>query len=192
MITIRRERPTDVVAREALLDLSFGQCRFDKTSERLREGRLPADGLSFVAVEGGRQEGRIVGTVRLWHVSTGAGRPALLLGPLAVSPDRRNRGIGASLIRRALRDARRLRHGAVMLVGDAPYYGRFGFAADKTGRLRLPGPYEPDRLLALELMPRALGGAQGLVAATGEPAWKPQPDALVARFRRSNGMPRAA
>jgi predicted N-acetyltransferase YhbS len=142
MITIRRERPTDIVAREALLDLSFGQCRFDKTSERLRVGRRPADGLSFVAVEGGRQGGRIVGTVRLWHISTGAGRPALLLGPLAVSPDRRNRGIGASLIRRALRDARRFGHGAMMLVGDAPYYGRFGFAADKTGRLWLPGPYE--------------------------------------------------
>jgi predicted N-acetyltransferase YhbS len=192
MITIRRERPTDVVAREALLDLSFGQCRFDKTSERLREGRLPADGLSFVAVEGGRQGGRIVGTVRLWHISTGAGRPALLLGPLAVSPDRRNRGIGASLIRRALRDARRFGHGAMMLVGDAPYYGRFGFAADKTGRLWLPGPYEPDRLLALELMPRALDGAHGLVAATGEPARKPEPDVLAARFRRSNRMPRAA
>jgi predicted N-acetyltransferase YhbS len=187
MITIRRERPTDVAAREALLDLSFGQCRFDKTSERLREGRLPADGLSFVAVEGGR----LVGTVRLWHISS-PGRPALLLGPLAVSPDRRNRGIGASLIRRALRDARRLGHGAVMLVGDAPYYCRFGFAADKTGRVWLPGPYEPDRLLALELMPRALDGAHGLVAATGEPARKPEPDALAARFRRSNRMPRAA
>jgi predicted N-acetyltransferase YhbS len=188
MITIRRERPTDVVAREALLDLSFGQCRFDKTSERLREGRLPADGLSFVALE----SGRIIGTVRLWHISTGAGRPALLLGPLAVPPDRRNRGIGASLIRRALRDARRLGHGAMMLVGDAPYYGRFGFAADKTGRLWLPGPYEPNRLLALELTPGALDGAHGLVAATGEPARKPQPDALAARFPRSNGMPRAA
>jgi predicted N-acetyltransferase YhbS len=196
MITIRRERPTDIVAREALLDLSFGQCRFDKTSERLRVGRRPADGLSFVAVEGGRQGGRqggrIVGTVRLWHISTGAGRPALLLGPLAVSPDRRNRGIGASLIRRALRDARRFGHGAMMLVGDAPYYGRFGFAADKTGRLWLPGRYEPDRLLALELTPAALDGAHGLVAATGEPARNPQPDALVARFPRSNGMPRAA
>src|SRR5262249_11801447 len=71
MIAIRLERPADVTAREALLDLSFGRGRFDKTSERLREGRLPADKLAYVAVDGGR----VVGTVRLWHVSTGAGRP---------------------------------------------------------------------------------------------------------------------
>ena len=97
----------------------------------------PADGLSFVAVE----DGRVIGTVRLWPVTAGAGRPALLLGPLAVDPDCRNRGIGAALMRRALRDARR-GHKAVLLVGDAPYYGRFGFSAEKTGSLWLPGPYE--------------------------------------------------
>ena len=148
MITIRRERPTDVVAREALLDLSFGQCRFDKTSERLREGRLPADGLSFVAVEGGRQEGRIVGTVRLWHVSTGAGRPALLLGPLAVSPDRRNRGIGASLIRRALRDARRFGHGAMIRLPGAPVLlGCYHVSQQNTNTGKLT-PKMIDRVLA--------------------------------------------
>jgi predicted N-acetyltransferase YhbS len=193
MITIRHERPTDVQAREALLDLAFGACRFDKTSERLREGRLPAQRLSFVALDGGR----MVGTVRLWHISTGPGQPALLLGPLAVSPDRRNRGIGASLMRRALRDARRLGHCAVMLVGDAPYYDRFGFGADKTGLLRLPGPYEPNRLLALELEPHALDGARGLIAAGG--AFAPALDRVtrVAGVRKSNGIksngiPRAA
>lgn len=193
MITIHREQLTDVQAREALLDLAFGACRFDKTSERLREGRLPAEGLSFVALDGGR----IVGTVRLWHVSTGPGRPALLLGPLAVSPDRRNRGVGASLMRRALRDARRLGHRAVMLVGDAPYYGRFGFCANKTGLLRLPGPYEPDRLLALELMPHALDGARGMILAGGALAPALDRDARGAGIRKSNGIksnaiPRAA
>jgi len=188
MIMIRQERPADVSAREALLDLSFGQCRFDKTSERLREGRLPAEGLAFVAVDGGR----IVGTVRLWQVSSGPGRTALLLGPLAVLPDRRNRGVGAALMRRALRDARRLGHRAVMLVGDASYYSRFGFDAANTGLLWLPGPYEPDRLLALELVPEALAGARGLVAATGRLAPKPELGAMLARLRASNGIPRAA
>ncbi|MBO0755452.1 MAG: N-acetyltransferase [Bradyrhizobiaceae bacterium] len=187
MVTIRQERPTDIVAREALLDLSLGQGRFDKTSERLREGRLPAEDLSFVAVE----HGRIVGTVRLWHVSMGAGRPALLLGPLAVAPDRRRRGVGTALVRRALRDARRGGHRALILVGDAPYYGRFGFTAAKTGALELPGPYEPARFLALELVPGGIDGARGLIRATGPLFSKPDAGAN-ARPCPSNMMPLAA
>ena len=85
MVTIRRERKADVAPREALLDVSYGPIRFSKTSERLREGRRP--GLSFVAASGRR----LVGTVRLWDVSAGPGRPALLLGPLTVAPDCRNK-----------------------------------------------------------------------------------------------------
>src|SRR5262245_55490465 len=98
MITIRQERKSDAAEREAVLELAYGPVRFTKTSERLREGRLPADGLSLVAVE----DDRIVGTVRLWHVTAGPGRPALLLGPLAVHPGCRSRGIGAALMQRAL------------------------------------------------------------------------------------------
>ncbi len=82
MVTIREEKFADVAAREALLDEAYGAARFAKTSERLREGRLPADGLSLVAVD----RGRLVGTVRLWNVTPGPGRDALLLGPLAVHP----------------------------------------------------------------------------------------------------------
>ena len=155
MITIRPEQPADVAAREALLDVAYGEVRFTKPSERLRERRTPA--LAFVAVE----DGRLVGTIRLWHVCAGSGRPALLLGPLAVHPDCRRRGIGGAVMRRALRAARGLGSGAVLLVGDAAYYGRFGFAADKTGALAMPGPYERDRLLALELVVGALDGARG-------------------------------
>src|SRR4051812_50175990 len=88
MVTIRRERKSDVAPREALLDVSYGPIRFSKTSERLREGRRP--GLSFVAASGRR----LVGTVRLWDVSAGPGRPAPLLGALAVAPRCRQRGIG--------------------------------------------------------------------------------------------------
>ena len=152
MITLRHERPCDLAAREALLDEAFGDSRARKTSQRLREGRLPAEGLSLIAAEGRR----VIGTARLWHVTCASGEHALLLGPVAVAAASRGRGIGAALVRRAVAQARRLGHGAVILVGDAPYYGRFGFAADKTAGLRLPGPFERHRLLALELKPGAL------------------------------------
>jgi predicted N-acetyltransferase YhbS len=190
MVTIRNERPTDVVAREALLDRAYGLARFTKTSERLREGRRPADELAFVAIE----RGRVVGTVRLWHVWAGADRPALLLGPLAVDPKERNRGIGSKLVRHAIAAARRLGHQAVLLVGDAAYYGRFGFSAEKSVALWMPGRYEVERLLAFELAPGALDGARGLIGAAGELAPKPDLKALVAAVDSGHRdvMPRAA
>ena len=162
-MNIRHERPSDVKAREALLDEAFGETRYRKSSQRLRDGRLPAEGLSFIAAEGKR----VVGTARLWNAACAGGETALLLGPVAVKADCRNRGIGADLVRHAVAEARRLGHDAVILVGDAPYYGRFGFSAEKTGRLRLPGPFERHRLLALELTPGALDGARGVIRATG-------------------------
>jgi predicted N-acetyltransferase YhbS len=161
MITIRQERPSDVAAREALLDIAYGDVRFIKPSERLRKGRKPADGLSFVAVE----HGRIVGTVRLWPVTAGQVIPCLLLGPLAVHPDCRNRGIGAALMRRAMSAACRHSHAAVLLVGDASYYGRFGFSAEAAGPLRLPGLDNQQRLLAHEFKPGALTAARGAIHA---------------------------
>jgi len=164
MITIRQERSTDIPALERLLDAAFGPARRAKTSERLRENRFAADELSFVAVE----NGRLIGTARLWSIAAGLGRPALLLGPVAVAADARRRGIGAMLVKRALAEARRLGHRAVLLVGDAPYYGRFGFRAEPAAALRLPGPFEPERFLGLELVPGALAGARGLVRATGQ------------------------
>ena len=100
-------------------------------------GPLAAAGLSFVATE----DGPIVGTVRLWDVSAGPGRRALLLGPLAVSPEHQSTGIGGKLMKQAIATARMRGHGAILLVGDAPYYGRFGFSAEKTGSLWMPGPY---------------------------------------------------
>ena len=176
MIAIRHEKISDFAAREALLDRAYGPGRFAKTSARLREDRLPAEGLSFVATV----RGRIVGTVRLWNVAAGPGRPALLLGPLAVDPACQNRGIGAALMQRAIEAARKLGHRAVLLVGDAPYYGRFGFSAAATASLWMPGPYEQARLLALELVPGALNGARGLIGATGTLASRPDIAALVA------------
>jgi predicted N-acetyltransferase YhbS len=163
MITIRRDLGRDAAAREALLDLGYGALRFSKVSHRLREGRLPAAGLAFVACD----HGRIIGTVQLWDVAAGDGRPALLLGPLTVHPSHRDRGVGSALMRHALAAAGKLGHQAVLLVGDADYYERFGFSNEKTRSLWLPGRYDAHRFLALELSPGALDGASGLVRATG-------------------------
>ena len=178
MLSIREERPADAPAREALLDACFGDERFEKTCERLREGRRPADGLSLVI----EADGAIVGTVRLWHVAAGPGRPALLLGPIAVDPALQGLGLGSKLMRAALARARALGHTAVLLVGDAPYYARFGFAAKHAKALRLPGPVDRARFLGLELVPGALAGARGLVAATGRPVAMPDGLAFPARL----------
>ena len=176
MFTIQHETSFDCALREALLDDVLGEARFTKTSARLREHRLPAEGLSFVA----RARRRVIGTVQLWNVSAGPRRPALLLGPLAVACDCRNRGIGTAPVRRALSDAREREHRAVLLVGDDAYYSRFGFASEKTQALWLPGPHERHRLLAVELAAGALDGAHGLVYATGRIVPKPDLSALVA------------
>ncbi|MBR1203400.1 MULTISPECIES: GNAT family N-acetyltransferase [unclassified Bradyrhizobium] len=162
---IRAERASDVVAREALLDACFGENRHARTCQRLRDGRAPAQGLSLAAV---RQDGRLVGTVRLWHVSAG-GRSALMLGPLAVDDDCRGLGVGAALMQRALAVAKARGHGAVILLGDAPYYARYGFTAARTGELSLPGAFERERLLGLELVEGALDGAWGMITPTGAP-----------------------
>ena len=167
MISIRTESGNDVAARDALLDEAYGPSRFRKPSETIRRGRKPAAAL--VAVDGER----IVGTVRLWNIDCG-GKPALLLGPLAVACDRQGEGIGAALMAHAIDAARLSGHAAILLVGDAAYYGRFGFTADKTARLAMPGPFERHRLLGLELQPGALDAAAGLIAPAGRPVAKPR------------------
>ena len=97
----------------------------------------------------------------MWPLGEWRRRQRLLLGPLAVDPSLKNAGIGSALMRHAIAEAGRLGHRAILLVGDAPYYGRFGFSAEKTGSLAMPGPYERHRLLALELVEGALDGAHG-------------------------------
>jgi predicted N-acetyltransferase YhbS len=159
MLTIRQEKASDAAAREVLLDGAYGPVRFEKPSQRLRAGRAAARGLSFVAVE----DGRVIGTVRLWEVAAGPGRTALLLGPLAVDPACRNRGIGSALMQRALHDAGRRGHAAVLLVGDPAYYGRFRFSAERTGGLWLPGLADKARLLGCELVSGALDGVRGAI-----------------------------
>src|SRR5712671_4549786 len=164
---IRAERASDVAAREALLDACFGDNRHTRTCQRLRDGRAPAEGLALSAV----RQGRVVGSVRLWHVSAG-GIPALMLGPLAVEASSRKLGVGAALMDHALAAAKARGHRAVILLGDAPYYARYGFTARKTAGLSLMGPFERDRLLGLELTEGALDGAWGMIVPAGAPVAK--------------------
>jgi len=166
---IAEETPDDVEAREALLDAAFGPARFLKTCERLRAGRQPARGLALSAHE----DGRLIATLRLWPVLAGAGRPALLLGPLAVAQNLQSLGLGGAMIRSALSRAKARNHRAILLVGDAPYYARFGFERRLAEGLTLPGWVDPARFLGLELAPGALAGAQGRVTAAGQRAAAP-------------------
>jgi predicted N-acetyltransferase YhbS len=180
---IRAERASDVAAREALLDACFGDDRHMRTCQRLRDGRAPAEGLALSAV----RQGRLVGSVRLWHVSAG-GIPALMLGPLAVEASSRQLGVGAALMDHALAAAKARGHRAVILLGDAPYYARFGFSSAKTGELALPGAFERDRLLGLELREGALDGAWGMIAATGASL----PKTRATRAAKARLVPRVA
>jgi len=182
---IRQEKLADIAAREALLDRAYGPSRFTKSSQSLRQDRLPASGLSFVAAD----DGEIVGTVRLWNVRDGAGNDALLLGPLAVAPEHRSNGLGGRLMKHAIAAARMRGHGAILLVGDAPYYERFGFSAAQTGSLAMPGAYEQHRLLGLELRADALAGAQGVISATGRFVSKPDLHEQVAASPRAVKSP---
>ncbi|MHA7968036.1 GNAT family N-acetyltransferase [Rhizobium sp. CAU 1783] len=169
------ETPADVVAREALLDRAMGPERKMKSSEKIRQGRLPAEGLALVARD---RSGHVIGTVRLWNVEAGVSREgrtidALLLGPLAVDPLHEGKGIGSALMRAALIEARKREHGAVLLVGDAAYYERFGFFAEKAQHLVMPGPFARERFLALELKAGWLDGAAGMIVASGRKLSQP-------------------
>lgn len=182
-IVIGHEHVADIGARELLLDRAFGPARYRKTCQKLRVGRLPARGLSLIArVDTGLGEA-VVGTVRLWHVDAG-GVPALMLGPLAVDARYRRFGVGARLMDEAITRAKALGHHAILLVGDAPYYTRFGFARRHTLALRMPGPVEDARFLGLELTPGAFAEARGLVKPTGAVDLAARRNAHRTKFRR--------
>src|SRR5262249_28080238 len=146
-----------------LLDLAFGLARYAKTSYRLREGNSAIEGLSLVTREPGFG---LTGAISFWPLKIGqGGTDALLLGPLAVHPERQNLGIGRALMLDGLGKAKALGHRLVILVGDEPYYARVGFKRMPHGQIELPGPVDPNRLLYLELAKGALMLAKGLVLA---------------------------
>jgi len=189
LFSIVRETGRHVAAREILLDAAMGPGRKRKASEALRRGRRPAADLAFAAIAA---DGRLVGTVRLWSIAAGQRGeeevPALLLGPLAVDPNMHKAGIGGALMRHAICEAARLGHGAVLLMGDPAYYGRFGFSSAATANLAMPGPFEPHRLLALEIAPGHLTRAAGTLV----PAILTQPPVITDEYPYASASARPA
>lgn len=160
MVRIESERPEHAAAIEHLLNDSFGPGRFAKTVYRLREGVAPIAALSVVGIDA---DGKLVGSLRYWPVMIDGRHEAIMLGPLAVDPTRRSNGIGQKLMEATLARAAELGHRICVLVGDEPYYAKVGFQRALARNLALPGPVDPARLLAKELMPDALAGVAGLI-----------------------------
>lgn len=162
-LSILPEAKEDAEAIERLHERAFGPGRFAKTAYRLREQIEHRIDLSFTA----RIGTLLVGSVWLTPVRIGEAK-ALLLGPLTVEPAFRERGIGQALIVRALKEASAKGHRLVILVGDEPYYGKSGFKQIPAGRVLVPGPVDPARLLVAELAPGAFDGVSGRVRAEWE------------------------
>lgn len=152
------ERPEDAAAVGALIDAAFGPGRFAKTAERLREGNHPLLDISFTA----RSQGELIGCVRMWPIRIGE-RAAVFLGPFAVDPVWRSRGLGATLITTACEAATAAGHDLILLVGDQPYFGTLGFSMVPERRIVMPGPVDPRRVLWRALVPGAADGFDGEV-----------------------------
>lgn len=159
MSGLRQETKDDWWEVEALYDLCFAPGREALSSYRLRDGVEPVAGLSMVARDA---DGIVGGAIRYWPVLVG-GAQVLLLGPVAVHPTRQGEGLGGFLIRESLAVAREVGWQRVLLIGDAPYYGRFGFEP-LTGVV-MPPPTDPARILGRALVEGAWDGVQGDVAA---------------------------
>lgn len=163
MTEFEHEQSEDRDAVEALFDLAFAPGRSLLSSYRLRIGAEPVADLCLIARD---EFGSIVGAIRYWPIRIGSpGDPdevqALLLGPVAVHPTRQSEGLGARLILSSLEKAAELGWTACLLVGDEPYYRRFGFRRALVERVAFPNPTNPKRVLGLELVPGALARAKG-------------------------------
>lgn len=142
MYQLRQETPEDYWEVEALYDLCFAPGREALSSYRLRDHVPPVTALCRVARDG---DGILAGAIRFWPVRVGSDAPALLLGPVAVHPTRQGEGLGGALINDSVDRARGGGWSRVLLVGDAPYYSRFGFA--RLDGVMMPPPTNPDRVL---------------------------------------------
>lgn len=139
---------------EAVLDRAFGPDRHARTAYRIRAGMAPLDALSFAALD---EDDLLVGTIQCWPIGLmtpqGAQVPLVMVGPVAVVPERQGEGFGVGLMSAMIEADARLATGVAgslpqVLIGDADYYGRWGFTAGATAGWRCPGPYEASRLLA--------------------------------------------
>jgi len=163
-MNITLEQSVHAAAIEQLLDSSFGPKRHTKTVYRLRKNVVPVADLCFVATDTDEAGNEVLlGTIRYWPVMLGNSVQALMLGPIAIDPAHRSEGLGGKLIRHSLEAAKALGHRIVILVGDAPYYVRFGFQRDLVAGLSLPGPVDHTRFQGLELVEGALTGVTGMV-----------------------------
>jgi len=160
-VTNRPLTPADFPAVSRLHAKVFGPGRFTRTAYRVREGAPALSPYCRVALLGDR----LVAAVRFTPINIGRVGGALLLGPLAVDPDLAGQGFGKRLIGEALEAAKADGVKLVVLVGDVPYYGRFGFSPVPRGQITLPGPVDPQRLLAAELQPGTLAAFNGVIAA---------------------------
>ena len=149
------ETPEDWWEVEALFDLCFAPGREALSSYRLRDGVPPVAELCHVARD---ETGAVAGAIRYWPIRIGE-HEALLLGPVAVHPTHQGEGLGAFLIQETLEHARALGAARVLLIGDAPYYGRFGFQICRA--VSVPPPTNPDRILSLALTPGGWTGVSG-------------------------------
>jgi predicted N-acetyltransferase YhbS len=157
-LNIQAEQPEDDPAIEKLSERTFGPGRFARSAYRLREGVEHRRDLSYTA----RIGTLLVGSVRLTPIKIGAAK-ALLLGPLTVEPPFRSRGVGRALIEASMKAAVESGVKLLLLVGDEPYYGRLGFKKVEKGRVKLPGPVDPERVLIAELVAGAFVGVEGAV-----------------------------
>jgi predicted N-acetyltransferase YhbS len=165
-LNILPETLGDALAIERLHERTFGPGRFARSAFRIREGRGHSLDLSYTA----RIGTLLVGSICLTPICIGE-TPALLLGPLTVEPPFRSRGVGSTLMTRALKDAAAKGHRLVVLVGDEPYYGKAGFKRIPKGLVKMPGPVDPARLLVNELVPGAFEGVAGMI----RPDWAEAP-----------------
>ena len=162
MYDLVQETPDDWWEVEALYDLCFAPGRTALSSYRLRDGVPPIASLCFTARDG---DGILAGCIRNWPVRVGE-RLAVLLGPVAVHPTRQGEGLGAVMMRKCLNRAHDLGWARVLLVGDFPYYRRFGFF--QLPGVIMPPPTNPDRVLGHALSPGAWVGVRGLVTKAGD------------------------
>lgn len=153
--------PDDLPLLSRLHAKVFGPGRFARTAYRVREGTAPISRHCRAAFV----DERMIAAVRFTAVAIGGAPGALLLGPLAVDPEFAGQGFAQTLVREALAETKTAGVRLVVLVGDEPYYGRFGFAPVPPGQIQMPGPVNPARLLAAELTPGALVAYRGLITA---------------------------
>ena len=157
MIRLRQERPDEAWEVENLFDLCFAPGREGLSSYRLREGAPPVKELCLVARD---ELGELAGAIRYWPVRVGVAE-ALLLGPVAVHPTRQGEGVGGLLIRESLKSARDQGWARALLVGDGPYYARFGFT--RLAGVIMPPPTNPERVLGHALVDGGWDGISGNV-----------------------------